>query len=128
MDGPIRVAVCDDARAVKMFLRHVLEEEGDMQVVSATSTGAAALDELEREHPDALLLDLVLPDVADPAVLMRGLRERSPETAIVLISNMPELKLEEEAQRLGADGWLMKAHKPEDLRAAVREAVGGPAR
>ena len=96
MEGPIRVAVCDDARAVKMFLRHVLEEEGDMQVVSSTGTGAAALDELEREHPDALLLDLVLPDVSDPALLVRRLRERSPETAIVLISNMPEFKLEEE--------------------------------
>jgi DNA-binding NarL/FixJ family response regulator len=128
MERPIRVAVCDDARAVKMFLRHVLEEEGDMLVVSSTSTGAAALDELGREHPDALLLDLVLPDVSDPAILVRPLRERSPETAIVLISNMPEFRLEEEAQRLGADGWLMKAHKPEDLRAAVRRAVDVAAR
>ena len=127
MDGPIRVAVCDDAGAVKMFLRHVLEEDGDMQVVSATSTGAAALDELGREHPHALLLDLVLPDVADPAVLIRGLRERSPETAIVLISNMPEANLRDEAGRVGADSWMLKAQKPEQLRAVVREAVAARA-
>ena len=81
----IRVAVCDDARAVKMFFRQVLEEEGDIEVVSATSTGRAALDALARQRPDVLLLDLLLPDVADPCALVRELRERSPATAIVLI-------------------------------------------
>ena len=119
----IRVAVCDDARAVKLFMQHVLEEEGDMQVVSSTSTGRDAVDDLGRCRPDALLLDLVLPDVADPGVLVRQMREQSPETAILLISNMPEHQLEREAGRLGADGWMLKAQKPEALREAVRQAV-----
>jgi DNA-binding NarL/FixJ family response regulator len=124
MDPTIRIAVCDDARAVKMFFRHVLEEEGDMEVVSATSTGSAALDELGRHRPDALLLDLVLPDVADPGVLVRQMRERSPHTAIVLISNMPASDLKHEAERLGVDAWMLKAQKPEQLRETVRQAVG----
>jgi DNA-binding NarL/FixJ family response regulator len=119
----IRVAVCDDAGAVKLFMQHVLEEEGDMHVVSTTSTGREALDDLARGRPDVLLLDLVLPDVADPGVLVRQLREQSPETAILLISNMPEHQLEREAGRLGADGWMAKAQKPEALREAVRQAV-----
>jgi DNA-binding NarL/FixJ family response regulator len=123
MDGTIRVAVCDDALAVKLFYRQVLEEEGDMSVVSSTSTGREALDELGRHRPDALLLDLVLPDVADPGELVRALRERSPKTAIVLISNMPASDLAEEAERLGADGWMPKAQKPEQLRAGVRQVV-----
>jgi DNA-binding NarL/FixJ family response regulator len=124
MDGTIRVAVCDDALAVKLFYRQVLEEDGDMLVVSSTSTGREALAELARHRPDALLLDLVLPDVADPGELVRALRERSPDTAIVLISNMPAPDLREQAARLGADGWMPKAQKPEKLRAGVREAVG----
>ena len=123
MDPPIRIAVCDDARAVKLFFRHVLEEDGDMEIVSATSTGGAALEELGRHRPDALLLDLVLPDVADPGLLVRQLRERSPQTAIVLISNMPESTLKVEAERLGVDSWMLKAQKPEQLREAVRQAV-----
>jgi DNA-binding NarL/FixJ family response regulator len=123
MDGTIRVAVCDDALAVKLFLRQVLEEEGDMEVVSSTSTGREALEELGRERPDALLLDLVLPDVADPRELVQGLRERSPGTAIVLISNLPASDLEEECARIGADGWMPKAQKPEQLRTALRDAL-----
>jgi DNA-binding NarL/FixJ family response regulator len=123
MDGTIRVAVCDDALAVKLFLRQVLEEEGDMEVVSSTSTGREALEELGRERPDALLLDLVLPDVADPRELVQGLRERSPGTAIVLISNLPASDLEEECARIGADGWMPKAQKPEQLRSALRDAL-----
>lgn len=123
MDDTIRVAVCDDARAVKMFFRQVLEEEGDIEVVSATSTGRAALDALGRDRPAVLLLDLLLPDVADTGTLVRELRERSPATAIVLISNMPEQNLRDEAARVGADGWMLKAQKPEQLRAGVRDAV-----
>jgi len=127
MDGTIRVAVCDDALAVKLFFRQVLEEDGDMEVVSSTSTGREAVDELGRHRPHALLLDLVLPDVADPGELVRQLRERSPATAIVLISNMPPSDLREHAERLGADGWMPKPQKPEQLRAAVRDAVAPPA-
>src|SRR5215813_14214692 len=123
MNATTRVAVCDDALAVKLFLRQVLEEEGDMEVVSATSTGREALDDLARHRPHMLLLDLVLPDVADPGTLVRDLRRRSPDTLIVLISNMPAPDLAQEAERLGADGWMPKAQKPEQLRAAVREAL-----
>src|ERR671930_122657 len=121
MNATMRVAVCDDALAVKLFLRQVLEEEGDMEVVSSTSTGREAIDDLARHRPDALLLDLVLPDVADPGELVRELRERSPTTAIVLISNMPAPDLQAQAERLGADGWMPKAQKPEQLRAGVRD-------
>lgn len=123
MADAIRVAVCDDARAVKFFLRHVLEEDGDIEVVSATSTGAEALELLATCPADVLLLDLVLPDVPDPATLVAQIRERAPETAIVLISNMPPFSLEHEAERLGTDGWMPKAAKPAQLRDAVRDAL-----
>jgi len=127
MTPPIRVAVCDDARAVKFFLRQVLEEEGDIEVVSATSTGEEALVQLADCRADVLLLDLVLPDVPEPANLVERIRERAPDTAIVLISNLPAFSLEKEAQRLGTDGWMPKAAKPAQLREAVRNAAVPPA-
>jgi len=132
MSDAIRVAVCDDARAVKIFLRHVLEEEGDIEIVSSTSGGDDLLRDVSEhqdatdhqdvsgQHIDVLLLDLVLPDVPEPAELIARLRELSPQTAIVLISNLPEFRLAEEAQRLGAEGWTTKAHKPGELRDVVR--------
>ncbi len=123
MVATIRVAVCDDARAVKFFLRQVLEEEGDIEVVAASSTGEEALEKLAGCPTDVLLLDLVLPDVPDPSALVARVRERSPETAILLISNLPPFSLEKEAERLAADGWMPKAAKPAQLREAVREAT-----
>jgi two-component system response regulator DesR len=123
MAETIHVAVCDDARAVKMLLRHILEEDGDMEVVSSTSTGRAVLDDLGRHRPDVLLLGLLLPDVADMGVLVSQLREQSPGTAIVIISNMPTYRLQEEADRVGADGWMPKANRPADLREAIRQVV-----
>jgi DNA-binding NarL/FixJ family response regulator len=123
MGETIQVALCDDARAVKSFLRHVLEEDGDIRVVSSTSTGRAAAADLARHHPAVLLLDVLLPDVPDTGDLVQELRRRSPATAIVLISNMPPVRLQEEADRVGADGWLLKASGPDDFREAVRQAV-----
>ena len=123
MAATIRVAVCDDARAVKFFLRQVLEEEGDIEVVSATSTGEEALVQLAGCRADVLLLDLVLPDVPDPASLIGRIRASAPDTAIVLISNLPPFSLEKEAQRLGTDGWMPKAAKPAQLREGVRNAM-----
>jgi DNA-binding NarL/FixJ family response regulator len=127
VSGPIRVAVCDDARAVKYFLRAVLEEEGDMEVVSTTSTGAEALEAVAEATPDILLLDLVLPDVPEPADLVRDLRRRAPAMAILLMSNMPVNRLQAEAERIGTEGWMPKAHKAELVRETVREIVAGQA-
>ena len=126
MTATIRVAVCDDARAVKFFLRQVLEEEGDIEVVSATSTGEEALVQLADARADVLLLDLVLPDVPEPAMLVDRIRACTPGTAIVLISNLPAFSLEKEATRLRTDGWVPKAAKPAQLRDAVRAATSAP--
>ena len=123
MSAPIRVAVCDDARAVKTFLRTVLEQEGDMEVVLATSTGGELLAALAGCGADILLLDLLLPDVPEPADLVRRVRELSPATAILLMSNLPPSALEQEARTLAVDGWTPKAHKPQQLRDVVRETI-----
>ena len=127
MSTPIRVAVCDDARAVKFFLRQVLEDEGDMQVVSTTSSGNELLAALAACQADILLLDLLLPDVPEPAELVDAIRELSPRTAILLMSNMPSGQLEKEAARLATDGWTPKANKPEQLRSSVREIIAAKA-
>ena len=121
----IRVAVCDDARAVKFFLRHVLEEDGDIEVVSTTSGGREVLEALTEVQADLLLLDLLLPDVPEPADLVRRIRELAPQMTILLMSNMPLSRLQLEAERLGTDGWTSKANKPEQLRNAVREVIVG---
>ena len=119
----IRIAVCDDARAVKFFLRQVLEEDGDMEVVSTTSGGREVLEALSEVQADILLLDLLLPDVPEPADLVRQIRERSPAIRILLMSNLPALELEREAGRLQTEGWTPKANKPEQLRNSVREII-----
>jgi DNA-binding NarL/FixJ family response regulator len=127
MSERIRVAVCDDARAVKFFLRQVLEEDGDMEVVSTTSGGTEALAALADCRADILLLDLLLPDVPEPAELVATIRARWPATAILLMSNMPPSQLEKQAARLAVDGWTPKANKPEQLRNSVREIIAAKA-
>ena len=89
-------------------------------------TGEEALVQLAECRADVLLLDLVLPDVPEPAMLVDRIRACTPETAIVLISNLPPFSLEKEAARLRTDGWVPKAAKPAQLRDAVRAAMSAP--
>lgn len=98
-----------------------------MEVVSTSSGGQEALAALAEHPADILLLDLLLPDVPEPADLVGEIRERWPQTAILLMSNLPASLLEKEAQRLGTDGWTAKAHKPERLRQSVREIIAARA-
>ena len=92
-----------------------------MEVVSSTSTGRAVLDEMGRHRPHALLLDLLLPDVPDPGTLVRELRERSPDTAILLISNMPASNL---SRRPRASAWTAGCSRPRSPSSCARPCAG----
>ena len=98
-----------------------------MEVVSATSSGRELVEALAHCQADILLLDLLLPDVPEPADLVRDVRELSPATAILLMSNLPPSQLEKEAVRLAVEGWTPKANKPAQLRESVREAIAAKA-
>jgi DNA-binding NarL/FixJ family response regulator len=98
-----------------------------MEVVSTTSGGKEALEALASCRADILLLDLLLPDVPEPADLVSSIRELSPGTAILLMSNLPPAQLAKEAERLGTEGWTPKANKPEQLRNSVREIIAARA-
>jgi DNA-binding NarL/FixJ family response regulator len=68
---------------------------------------------------DALLLDLVLPDVANPAELVRELREMRPQMKVLLVSSLGPDELERAANAVGADAWCHKALTKDDLADAL---------
>lgn len=119
MSSGARILVVDDEQAIRRFLRVTLDARG-YQVYEA-ETGKQALDAVPGCRPDALILDLGLPDIEGHEVIRR-LREWSPVPIIVL--SVREHETEKiEALDAGADDYLTKPFAAGELMARLRAAL-----
>lgn len=114
-----RVLVVDDEPMVLEVVTTYLERDG-FQVATA-SNGAEALAELDRERPDLLVLDVMLPEI-DGFDLLGRIRRTSDMPVILLTART------EEADRvlgleLGADDYVVKPFSPRELAARVRSVL-----
>jgi two-component system KDP operon response regulator KdpE len=110
------VLIVDDEIQIRRLLRLTLEDAG--YLVREADTGQAALHELARELPDALILDLGLPDISGVEVLTR-LRERSPIPVLILsVFAREESKIA--GLDAGADDYLTKPFGDGELLARLR--------
>ena len=123
---PIRVLVVDDHVIVREGLRQVLQADGDFDVVAEAANGSEALALAERHRPDVILLDLTMPGDSGLIVAQR-LRERVPESRVLILSVHDDAEYVLESVRAGAHGYLRKDTTPADLRSAVRAVKSGDA-
>lgn len=84
---PIAVLLVDDAEAVRRMVRTALRLRGGFEVVGEAGSGAEAVQLADALHPDIVVLDLGLPDIAGREVLTR-IRRHSPESRVVVFTGM----------------------------------------
>lgn len=116
------IVIVDDSRSVRIFVEKALADTGHR--VRSAGSGPEALRLLEAEPADLLLTDIYMPD-GDGLELMIALRRRThPPAVIAMSSNVvgPKSMLGI-AQKLGAKLILPKPFKPEELRAAIDQAL-----
>ena len=113
------VLVVDDEAQIVETLRLYLERDG-FRVVPAYD-GRAALELAEREKPDLIVLDLMLPQVSGLDVC-RAIRSRSQVPIIMLTARSEEVdKLV--GLELGADDYVTKPFSPREVAARVRAVL-----
>jgi two-component system KDP operon response regulator KdpE len=113
------VLVVDDEPAISRALKANLSGHGFR--VTTAGTGEEALREVERHHPDVVLLDLMLPDM-DGLQIIQYIRERG-STPVIVLSVKGEERDKVAALDLGADDYLTKPFGVEELLARVRVAL-----
>jgi threonine synthase len=96
-----RVAVVDDSPEARRLIRRILQSQGDFEIFEAVD-GREAIELVNREHPDIIILDLMMPEVDGFAVLeaLRG----QPETA----NTAKELTVSEKSRLQGQIQSLMQ--------------------
>jgi DNA-binding NarL/FixJ family response regulator len=121
---PIRVLVADDHAIVRTGIRHVLESEPGFVVVGEASTGAEALELAARLQPDVTVLDISMPGTSGLRVAAE-LRERAPETQVLILSMHDNTEYVLESLRAGVHGYLLKDTAATELRGAIRAVRRG---
>ncbi|MDQ4059144.1 MAG: response regulator transcription factor [Actinomycetota bacterium] len=91
-----------------MLLRISLKKDTRFKVVGEAADGAEAVQVVDSEKPDVILLDLAMP-VMDGLQAIPEIRRRSPETKIVVLSGFDEAHMAESVRSLGADAYVQKA-------------------
>ncbi len=120
-----RVVVADDQPLIRSALRALLEQAG-IDVVADVGDGAAAVAAVERTRPDVVLMDIRMP-VLDGIAATGQVRERFPDTAVVVLTTFDLDAYVFAAVRAGACGFLLKDGDADDLVRGVRAAESGEA-
>jgi len=116
-----RVLLADDEANIRRMVAALLESEG-FETAEAPN-GTAALAAVERDPPDAVLLDLMMPGGPDGLATLEQLKRVAPDLPVVMMSGKANLGDAVKATKLGAFQFLEKPLTPEGVLTTLRAAL-----
>ncbi|MEK7260237.1 MAG: response regulator, partial [Pseudomonadota bacterium] len=129
---PIRLMIVDDSATVRQVLSAILDAQPDMEVIATAQDPLFAMDKMQKDWPDVIILDVEMPRM-DGITFLRRLMSEHP-TPVVICSTLTEKGAETTMQALaaGAIGCVTKPKlglkqffidRSADLVAQVRAAA-----
>lgn len=120
MNESARILIVDDEAVVRRSFDRLLA--GSHCYTRTANDGAQALEALQREPFDVVLLDLRMPG-EDGISVLRKIKACWPQSEVVVITGYPSLESAKQAVRAGACDYLAKPVEPEDMIGATRRAL-----
>jgi two-component system nitrogen regulation response regulator NtrX len=115
-----RILIVDDEPGIRQSLKGVFEDEGFS--TDAVSNGEDCLKKIDHDAYDVVLLDIWLPGI-DGLETLRRLREKSPQTHVIMISGHATIATAVSATKLGAYDFIEKPLSLEHTLLTVRNAL-----
>jgi DNA-binding response OmpR family regulator len=113
-----KVLIIEDNETLNEAYKLILEKDGHK--VSTAYNGEEGLEKLKNLSPDLILLDMLMPKMDGLEFLRRFKVDKYPKTTIIILSNLNEDEQVEEARKLGAHRYILKANtSPRELAARV---------
>jgi DNA-binding NarL/FixJ family response regulator len=122
--GKIRVLVVDDYEPWYGFISNTLKDQPELEVVQHVSDGLEAVQQAEQLQPDLILLDIGLPTLNGIEAATR-IREVSPTSKILFVSENRSVDIAEKALRTGGGGYVLKSDAGKELLAAIKAVLEG---
>lgn len=119
MDNVIRVLIADDHTIVRSGVRQLLEAKPDIKVVGEARDGSETLALIETLRPHIVLMDIAMP-VMDGLKATRLIKERWPNTSILVLTMLHQDEYFFEMLKAGASGYVLKVAGASELIEAIR--------
>jgi len=114
------ILVIDDDKSILRTFTRILQKTGcDIDVAE---TGGEAIEKAEKRHYDLALVDVRLPDM-DGTDLLAKMKNTMRDTVKIVITGFPSMEVGVKALDEGADAYLVKPVKPEDLLMLIEEKL-----
>nr|WP_296193821.1 sporulation transcription factor Spo0A [uncultured Anaerobutyricum sp.] len=125
----INVAIADDNERIRQNLQEIVSRERDMTIVGSASDGLDALAIIRENHPDVVLLDIIMPKMDGLGVLEEVKKDEKllKKPAFIILTAMGQEKVMEEAIELGANYVLLKPFNQNSLVKKIRQIKNGKA-
>jgi len=114
------ILVVDDDKSILRTLTRILEKAG--YDVDVAETGKEAMGRAEKRRYDLALVDVRLPDM-DGTDLLVDMRDTMQDTVKIMITGFPSLETGVKALDGGADAYLVKPVRPEELLMLIKEKL-----
>ena len=112
------VIIADDENLFAKGLKQLLEDEGDIKITAIVNSGDKIREELNKNTPDALLLDLNMPG-KNGLEILKEIRKEFPDMIIAILSSYTDMEIVEKAERYKANAYLAKFVTVEELREVI---------
>ena len=122
----IRLVVVDDQAVVRAGFQTILAAQPDIEVVGEAADGIEALQVVNAERPDVVLMDIRMPRL-DGLEATRRMLSRGDPVRVLIMTTFDLDEYVYEALRAGASGFLLKDVGRDDLARAVRTVADGDA-
>ena len=113
-----QILVVDDDKSILRTFTRILQKSG--YTIDTAETGKEAIDKSKKQSYDLALIDIRLPDI-DGTELLVKLQKTMPDAVKIMITGFPSLETGVKALDEGADAYLVKPVKPEELLALIEE-------
>ena len=119
-----RVVIADDHAIVRGGLRALIHDEIGLDLIGEAAGGYEAIELVEKNQPDVLVLDISMPDL-DGITVTRMLKPNFPDLRILILTLHEDEALLKEAIKAGASGYILKRAAESELISAIQVILRG---
>jgi DNA-binding response OmpR family regulator len=114
------ILVVDDDKSILRTFTRILQKNG--YEIDSAETGKEAMEKAASRHYDLALVDIRLPDM-DGTDLLAKIKKQLQNTIKIMITGFPSIESGIKALDEGADAYLVKPVKPEELLMLIKEKL-----
>jgi DNA-binding NarL/FixJ family response regulator len=120
----VKILIVDDHALVRRGMGHVVRECFTEAEVVEAGNAVEAIEVMTSDNVNVALVDVRMPD-SDGLELLHQMKERWPETPVIMLTSFDHAQYVRRALAEGAAGYMLKDATPEDLEQAIKVAISG---